>query len=89
MIQIELNGKNMRTKKETHKYLKEQLNGPEYYGENLDALWDILSSHSKPININIRNKDELIKNLGDYGYSIISVFQDAEKENINIRLNIM
>lgn len=89
MIQIELNGKNMKTREETHKYLKEKLNLPEYYGENLDALWDILSTYSKPIKISFINKDELIKNLEDYGYALISVFQDVEEENTNIKFEII
>ena len=89
MIQIELNGENMKTRQGTHKYLKEKLKLPEYYGENLDALWDILSTYSKSIKISLINKNELIKNLEDYGYALISVFQDIEEENTNIKFEII
>lgn len=89
MIQIELNGENMKTRQGTHKYVKEKLKLPEYYGENLDALWDILSTYSKSIKISLINKNELIKNLEDYGYALISVFQDIEEENTNIKFEII
>lgn len=89
MIKITLNGKKMDTKEKAHLYIKRKLNTPEYYGKNLDALWDVLSSYNEPIIISLKNKDKLIENLGDYGESIIGVFQDAEKENDNISFEII
>lgn len=89
MIQIELNGRNMKTKEIAHGIIKEKLNAPEYYGKNLDALWDIVMETSQPIQINLINKDDLIENLEDYGKNIITVFQDAEKENKNIKFQVV
>lgn len=37
-----LDARRMRTKEEMHTYLKEALDLPEYYGKNLDALFDCL-----------------------------------------------
>ena len=89
MIEIRLDGRNMDSKEKAHLHMKRQLNLPDYYGGNLDALWDILTTIDKPIKINIINKESLIDNLGDYGKSIIKVFKDAEKENNNLKLEIM
>lgn len=33
----------MGSRKEAHTYLKEKMNFPEYYGNNLDALYDCLT----------------------------------------------
>ena len=44
MKEIELNGAKMVDKETTHEYLKEKLSLPDYYGANLDALWDCLST---------------------------------------------
>lgn len=89
MIETTLDGKKMSSKEVSHLYIKEQLNIPWYYGNNLDALWDVLSTYDKSIKIYFINAEKLIGNLGDYGKSIISVFQDAEKENHNISFEIV
>lgn len=89
MIELILDGSNMKNKEAVHGYIKYKLNTKEYYGSNLDALWDILSTYSQPVKISLTNKDRLIENLGNYGKSIIEVFQDAEKENTNIKFEII
>lgn len=83
---IILDGSKMTNKNEAHLYLKEKLNFPDYYGENLDALWDMLSSISEAIVIELINEYYLTKFLGYYGQAIIQVFADAEMENPNITL---
>lgn len=84
-----LNGKRIRNMEEAHKYIKRKLNFPEYYGENLDALWDILSTISEPIDIKIINGDVLYEKLGSYGVNIIDTFKDAALENKNILFEII
>lgn len=88
MITTTFNGKRMIDKEKAHRYIKSKLNTTEYHGENLDALWDVLSTIDTSIKIIFINTDNLIDNLGDYGESIINVFQDAEKENDNIVLKL-
>lgn len=83
-----LNGKNMTSKQTAHEYIKGKLKLREYYGENLDALWDVLSTYDRPIEIRIVNTKDLIEGLGDYGESIIEVFRDSERENKNIKFEI-
>ena len=34
---------------EVHGFLKKTLNFPEYYGENLDALYDMLTTYDSPL----------------------------------------
>lgn len=88
MINITLNGKNMTSKKRAHDYIKWKLKSKEYYGENLDALWDVLSTYNQEIEISFISTDALIECLGDYGEAIISVFKDAAEENTKIMLMI-
>ena len=88
MKRVRLNGNSMGTKELAHLYLKWRLNLPEYYGENLDALWDILSVHSEPLEISLYNKEKLIECLGEYGESIINLLKDISQENINISIQI-
>lgn len=89
MIKVKLNGKKMKTKEGCHLYIKKKLKNQEYHGNNLDALWDVLSSHSDPIEISLKNKDELIEHLGKYGESLIKVFEDVAKENNCVKFRIV
>ncbi|MDO5851141.1 MAG: barstar family protein [Methanobacteriaceae archaeon] len=80
MNQILLDGKKM--KKNPHKYLKKILNFPDYYGNNLDALYDCLGD------INIKTCVKLINS--DYiNQDIIDTFKDASYENPNLKFNII
>ena len=81
MIEVKLNGSKMLDKATTHAYLKRKLSLPEYYGNNLDALWDCLSTDTLEKKIIIVNKEMIIENLGLYGESLIELFIDVAEEN--------
>nr|WP_300004129.1 barstar family protein [Tissierella sp.] len=82
---IILDGNYMKTREKTHEYLKKKLQLPDYYGNNLDALWDILSTCSEGMDIDFINKERLIDYLGEYGRTMLEVFKDAELENKYIK----
>lgn len=83
---VKLNGARMRSNKGTHAYLARKLRFPSYYGNNLDALYDELSTVSEPLTIKIRNTKILCENLGEYGQAILNTFEDARRSNANIEV---
>jgi ribonuclease inhibitor len=88
MEEIFLDCNKMTSKSEAHKYIKKMLKFPGYYGGNLDALWDLLSTKSKIISIFLLHEEKLYENLGDYGKQMAEVFKDAAAINANIKFYI-
>ena len=75
-----LDGRMMIDKDRTHRYLKDTLEFPDWYGKNLDGLWDLLTDYYSDEKIYLINEAEMLKYLGDYGEKIINVFQDLNEE---------
>lgn len=88
MKEIRLNGDRMLDRASAHAYLKQKLALPEHYGENLDALWDCLTTDVSSKKITIYNAQAIIEHLGSYGESIIQLFEQAAEENEAIRVDI-
>ena len=65
-----------------------KMNFPDYYGKNLDALYDILSTYDKEVIIKFIDAEFLFEALGDYGTSLIDVFKEAEEENSRIKIEM-
>lgn len=85
---LNLDGSILKSKEELHSTIQWQLQLPEYYGRNLDALWDVLSTWSKPLSIEVTNTAQLKVNLGDYADALLDLLRDAEAENKKITCNI-
>ncbi len=81
-----LNGKKIRSQEDLHAELARQLQFPAYYGANLDALYDVLTSAGEDIEIEIVDERELARNLGDYYARFLEVFEDAAEENDHLDL---
>ena len=74
-----------------HREIKEKLNLPEWYGENLDALWDaLIGIVETPINIKIifTPKTSAAKNITPYINEVINVFSDAAAQYKEIKVTV-
>lgn len=67
-----------------HSYLKEQMDFPFYYGANLDALYDMLTSVTDPVNITLTYPAASKGKMKDYLPRLLQVFQDAVRENYHL-----
>ena len=67
-----------------HDYLVEVLILPDWYGTNLDALYDCLTAITEETRIRLRNFDR----LADQYAGFRAVFQDAQEDNPRLRITI-
>ncbi|UHA75500.1 barstar family protein [Paenibacillus sp. 481] len=82
MQKIVIDGSSITSKEQLHQLLQQQLKLPDYYGGNLDALWDCLTCDVElPVEIEWRDYEQTRKQLGDYADRMVQTFKAAEKES--------
>ena len=82
MKQITLDGNLLADATQVHDYLKEMLEFPEYYGKNLDALFDCLTDLDN-VEITITAPEE----DGAIFQKVLRVFKAADRENVAFKVN--
>ena len=88
-MQVVIDGRKIKDKQTLHAYLKEQCKFPEYYGNNLDALYDVLTDRPEPLEIKLEYAQELKEILCGYCEAFIETLQDAAAENKNLTIEIL
>lgn len=79
----------MRSVRQLHHYLRAQLELPDYYGENLDALYDCLTEVCEPVILKIPQAVAADSELGWYGQRLLLVMQDAAAANPNLQVELI
>lgn len=85
---VELDCAFLTSRRDAHDYLAGQLNLPDYYGRNLDALYDVLTSIGTPMNITVKNQALAEENLGGYGSALLATIREAAEENPALTIHI-
>ena len=75
-----LDGEKIRAKADVHAAFAEALSFPEYYGNNLDALHDMLTERGDEIGVIAVNAKMLSENLGKWWNSLIRLLSDVKEE---------
>ena len=76
-----MKGAEIKSEESFHSQIKEVLELPEYYGENLDALWDCLTGWiDTPLKLVWIDFENSKANLGEFADKALNLFKDAEKE---------
>ncbi|MDP4119177.1 MAG: barstar family protein [Bacillota bacterium] len=75
---------------DVHHLLKKQFDFPDYYGENLDALWDCLRDYFRySFHVEIKGLYSLSHELYEYMGEVMEVFDDVHEEIPNITFEII
>lgn len=86
MKQVELFLADAKDRSELHTLLQEAFAFPDYYGRNLDALWDLLMEIHEETEIDIYDESTLRDQMGAYADKLLITFLQAADENSNIRI---
>lgn len=87
-MKLVLDGQKITSREDLHKQMEAVLDFPEWYGGNLDALYDCLTDLMEETDIHILHKDALADTLGDYTERLLRILKDAEQSNLNIQVLI-
>ena len=71
----------IRENADFHRVFSSQLHLPGFYGNNLDALYDCLTSMPQKTTLNLLHTQSLIDSLGPYGRAALAAIEHAEREN--------
>ena len=88
MRKINLDIEKMRSLPMLHKYLHTALALPEYYGANLDALFDCLTELAEPTELVVPRQVADEAYLGWYGQHFLQMLQDAAEENTALKITL-
>ena len=79
MKKVTINTNQLQTMEQIHEYLAEKLNFPDYYGKNLDALYDCLTDINEETEIQLTAEEESFLPLK-------KVLTHAAKSNKNLNI---
>ena len=74
---------------ELHRVIGEAVPLPEYYGGNLDALYDVLSEITEETTITFINTEGAEAAMPKYIKSLRRMSKDVQNENPNIHLEFL
>lgn len=84
MKSLALNGNTLSSKEILHPLLARELGFPDWYGGNLDALFDCLTDLTEEVSITLSG----IGDLSPYAQRAVKVLRAAANENPHIHLNM-
>ena len=86
-MNITIDGSKLTTKITLFEELRKQIQSNEFHGNNLDALYEVLSGINEDVYVLINNYEDLQSNLGSYSDSFLTLLQDLQQE-ISLQLEI-
>lgn len=87
-MNITVDAREFVSKHETHAALRSVLGEENYWGSNLDALYDCLTSKAEPTKLTIINWSFAMTHLRGYADRLWHVLYDASEENHRLSITI-
>ena len=84
MKKVILDCEKLLQRKQAHLYLAEVLDFPDYYGKNLDALYDCLTEIGECTIV--LEREDILRESEGYGAKVLKVFREAAHTNPALKL---
>ncbi len=81
-----LDGEKIKSSADMHRAFKKALHFPDWYGNNLDALNDMLTEATDEIGVILVNTDKLAESLGWRWEMLLRLLVDLKREKPNFRV---
>jgi ribonuclease inhibitor len=83
-MRIEIDGRTINSEHDFHRAVVEKMDVGPYYGHNLDALWDRLSTDvERPVLLIWLHAEASKQNLGEDFDRIVTVLRRVEEQDAN------
>ncbi len=77
-----LDGERMTNQKKLHKYMRKTLELPVFYKDDLNSLYECLTTYvKKDTKIILINREYMQSSLEAYGKTLVDVFKKADANN--------
>jgi ribonuclease inhibitor len=85
---VRLRGKEIRSLDEFYSEIARKLHFPDYFGRNLDALWDVLTTDVKgPVELGWEDSEASKKSMGKDFEKVAALLKDVEKEREDFKVS--
>ena len=88
MNEVILDCREMTDRERLHGLLARELHFPEWYGRNLDALFDLLTTLPGQWTLLLTHASAL-EQLGNYKQAFLDTLQDAQAENPHLHIELI
>ncbi len=86
MAEVVLDGLDIASLEEVHDRFAQALALPEWYGRNLDALFDCLTDQGEPVTVRLLHQETLEDRLGRRGRALVHLLRRAAEKNSRVTL---
>lgn len=88
MKNIIIDGEKIEDMADIHSIFAGELSFPEWYGNNLDALYDCLTDISEEVTVTLVNRDALFEKLNVRYGRFLKTLEYSAKENENLKIEL-
>jgi ribonuclease inhibitor len=87
---VKLPGKTIRSLDEFYEEIARKLRFPDYFGRNLDALWDVLTTDVKgPVELAWEDSEVSKKSMGKDFEKVAALLRDVVKEREDFKVSFL